>query len=218
MRNIIICLLLIAVSAAVYSGEHKHGPGMHGGHEELEFLHNDMDSIMEEYADKQIGELTFSEIHDLQGRISVVQQKMMFVHKSKIASFIKPGMGQFINGENGSGALFLTADLAVLTGKLVGAYLLLPAELQFKELDYFNDSYAAIKAEWEMQSFMDLLPSVGVIVGASLVRIILRGISSKHAGKLAVDSILSDKRTFDVDISPMHFGNGMMGMGMQIKY
>ena len=216
MRKIFLYVLLIVLAFSAYAGD-MHSSKMKQMHEDMEFLHDEMSAVMDRYSDRPIGEMTFSEMEEMQGEISIVQQKMFFVHKSKIASFIKPGAGQFINGEKGAGALFLTADLVLFAGKLVGTYFMLPAELQFDQIDYFNDSYTSIKAGWESMSFMDLLPAVGVMAGASLLQTGLRAISSKQAGRLAVETIKSGSKSFEAHISPMPFKGGMMGMGMHIS-
>lgn len=57
--------------------------------------------------------------------LSIPFQKMQYVNKSKKASFILPGLGQYMNDDPLSGTLFLISDMAVTAGTLVGAYYLL---------------------------------------------------------------------------------------------
>ena len=74
-----------------------------------------------------------------------------------------------MNDDAVSGALFLAADILVAAGTLVGGYFLLPSELQFNNLDYFNTSHTEIKAAWkgavESATFMEALPTLGVMTG-----------------------------------------------------
>ncbi len=94
---------------------------------------------------------------------------MQFVKKTKIASAILPGLGQYMNNDPLGGTLFLISDIVVTAGTLIGAYYLLPDELRFESLDYFGDSRATIKERWENQSSNDLMPTMGVMAAGFVV-------------------------------------------------
>jgi len=165
-----------------------------------------------------LGDFTVGEAQDLLGEISIAYQKAAYVSKSRAASFMLPGMGQFMNEDPGMGALFLSLDVLTGVGTLLGAYFLLPDELQFDQLNYFNDSFQNIENEWKSQSFMDLLPSLGVLAGGGLVQVILRGVAGSHAAKLAEQKIVAGEITFQPKLSILPMGPGAMGFGMGMKY
>jgi len=165
-----------------------------------------------------LGELTVGEAQDLLGEISIVYQKVAYVSKSRAASFMLPGMGQFMNDDPGMGALFLGLDLAAGVGTLLGAYFLLPDELQFDQLHYFKDSFGDIENAWKDQNFVDLLPSIGILAGGAVVQAILRGVSSNHAARLAEERIAAGEITFEPKLSVLPGGAGAMGFGMGMKY
>jgi hypothetical protein len=65
---------------------------------------------------------------------------------------------------------------------------------------------------------VDLLPSLGVLAGGGLVQVILRGVSSNHAAKLAEERIAAGEITFEPKLSILPGGPGAMGFGMGMKY
>ena len=109
-------------------------------------------------------------------------------------------------------------DLVTGVGTLLGAYFLLPADLQFTQLNYFTEPYSAIEGAWKDQSFVDLLPSMGVLAGGGLVQAKLRGVSSNHAAKLAEQNIAAGNITFEPKLTVLHGGPAAMGFGMGMKY
>ena len=145
-------------------------------------------------------------------------QEAAYVKRSKMASMIIPGAGQFINGEALSGTLFLVADVAVAAGTMVGAYFLLPSELHFDQLDYLNSSHTEIKTAWktamENATLAEMLPLAGVMTGGMLLHHLVSGFSARNAGQLARENIESGKVTFE---PKLNFG-GKMGMGFSMKY
>jgi len=223
MKKLLIVLLILVVAAAAMAGPKgqrtmgRHGPMM-GMALDQELLEHELQKALAGSQGREIGELTVGELHDLLGEVSIAYQKAAFVAKSRAASFMLPGMGQFLNKEPGSGALFLATDLAIGAGTLVGAYFLLPDELQFSSLDYFTTSHVTIKERWENQSFVDLLPSLGVLAGGGVLQMILRGVSGSHAAKLARKNIAEGKITFEPKAFMLHAGPGSFGMGMGWKY
>ena len=108
-----------------------------------------------------------------------------------------PGIGQYMNKDPLNGTLFLVSNIAVITGTLIGAYYLLPDELKFDNLDYFNDSYSTINESWENQSFVDMLPTIGVMAAGFMVDGVIRFFSASHAEKLAQKNIAEGKIQFE---------------------
>ena len=173
-----------------------------------------------------VGDFTMSEMKDLALELSIPFQKMQYVKESKTASAVFPGMGQYMNDDPVNGTLFLLSHLSVTAGTLIGAYFMLPDELQFDNLNYISDSYSTINERWENQSIKDMLPTMGVIAGGFIVNSVIRYLSSAHAGKLAQKNIADGKIKFEPKLILPVFGssegNGThqseIGFGMGIGF
>jgi hypothetical protein len=133
-------------------------------------------------------------------------------------SMMMPGLGQFMNEDPGTGALFLSLGVVTGVGGVLGAYFLLPDEVQFDQLNYFKDSFDSIETAWKAQSFVDLLPSLGALAGTGVVQAILRGVSSNHAASLAEQRIAAGEITFEPKLTILPGGPGAMGFGMGMRY
>ena len=222
MKKWLAVLLIATVSAGVLFAGSPRQSKMKDHHSnwwmEEELLEQQLEAVLAEQESAVLGDFTVGEAQELLGEISIAYQKAAYVSKSRAASFMLPGMGQFMNEDPGMGALFLSLDVLTGVGALLGAYFLLPDELQFDQLNYFNDSFQNIENEWKSQSFMDLLPSLGVLAGGGLVQVILRGVAGSHAAKLAEQKIAAGEITFQPKLSILPMGPGAMGFGMGMKY
>jgi hypothetical protein len=223
MKKWLVILLILTVAGSVFAGSPGHSRSMDhrsmmwmGMEEEL--LKQQLEAVLAGEENTAIGDLTIGEAEELLGEISIAYQKAAFVAKSRAMSMMLPGLGQFMNHDVGMGVLFLSADLLVGAGTLLGAYFLLPDELRFDQLNYFTDSYATIKGQWETQSFVDFLPSIGVLAGGGLIQAVLRGVSSRHAAALAERNIAEGNITFEPKVYMLPVGPGAMGFGMGMKY
>jgi hypothetical protein len=223
MKKWLVILLIMMVAGSVLAGSPRrsrtmdHRPMMWMGMEE-ELLKQQLEAVLAGEKNTVIGDLTIGEAEELLGEISIAYQKAAFVAKSRARSLMLPGLGQFMNDDAVMGVLFLSADLLVGAGTLLGAYFLLPGELRFDQLNYFKDSWSTIEQRWEAQSFEDLLPSLGVLAGGVLIQVVLRGVSSKHAVRLAKQNIAEGKITFEPKAYLLPVGPGAMGFGMGMKY
>jgi hypothetical protein len=168
-----------------------------------------LSEALQDMSAAQLGTLTVADLETLAGRISVAVQKVRYVEKARRASMIFPGAGQFMTGDATGGTLYLVGDLALLTGTLAGAYFLLPANVRFGDLDYFDDSIGTIKASWESNSIMDYLPSFGVMAGGMILKGILGHFSAANAAEEARRNIADGKVTFVPDFGFMGHGFGM---------
>jgi hypothetical protein len=136
-----------------------------------------------------------------------------------------PGVGQFMAGDPVSGSLFVAGDLALFAGTVLGAYFLLPSNVQFGTgngtagagLDYLNTPLVGIKNAWEANSLLAYLPSIGVVAGGMILKHLLGWWSSKSAAGLARQNIADGKVTFEPELVPFWgqpdghwFGPGMM--------
>jgi hypothetical protein len=219
MKKWLLIVAFLAAAGTLFAGPQRHHRGMYGWKGgDLELLQEEIEAILAASGSRTLGDLTVEEARELLGQISVARQKAAFIERSKAMSFMMPGMGQFANRDPLSGSLFLTADLLVTAGTLVGAYFMLPSELQFGELNYFTDSYSTIKNRWEAQSFVDLLPSLGVLAGGWFVSGGIRFFASKHAEKLARRNIADGTITFEPELVLLPVGPGAMGLGMHMRY
>ncbi len=212
MKTRIAAILLLAGTAAAFAHS-PMGPGMypHRFPNEHTYLRAELDSQLGREGEP--GALSYGELRELAGRLSVARQKDRFVARSRNMSFMMPGSGQFLNKDYGSGAALLAADLAVVAGTLIGSYYLLPENLRFQQLDYFNTPFSTIRDTWEGHTFMDYLPSMAVLAGGGVLKAILGQLSSSHAGKLAKRNIDSGKISFEPDLLALPGGGMMMGLG-----
>ena len=95
----------------------------------------DIMSAVPSIADKTIDELTITERLAIAAQISVENQKSAYVHRTAMASFVFPGIGQLKTGEILPGVIHLTAETAIIGGTLAGLYFLLPDDLKQFDLD-----------------------------------------------------------------------------------
>ena len=213
MKRYIALTLMLSVAFSLFAADSS------GTDDELK---SELEAIFMDEADTVISGMTFAEVHDLLGRLSVPMQEAAYVRGSAVASMMMPGRGQFMNDDLLSGVLFLAADIAVAAGTIVGGYFLLPEELQFQNLDYLNTSFTDIKAKWrsaaESASFMDALPTLGVMAGGTILHRLIAHFSAVHAGNLARERIDAGIVTFEPITAFSGKGHGRFGFGMGVKY
>ena len=156
-----------------------------------------MQQLLEPLSGTPIGDFTPGQLHRLALDLSVPVQKIRFIERSRTASFILPGSGQFMNRDPLDGTLFLLSTLALTAGQLIGAYFLLPDDLQFDRLDYWDTGLSTIGERWSDHSLQDYAPAFGVMVAGMLLKTGLRFLSSAHAGRLAEENVRSGRITFE---------------------
>ena len=201
-RTVIVMVLCTALAAAACAQE--KAPDRFGFDQELNAALQDMSGT-------QLGTMTVGDLEKLAGRVSIVVQKIQYVQKVRRASFLLPGSGQFMQGDALGGTAFLAGDLAIVTGTLIGAYFLLPTNVQFRDLDYFHVPLGSIRTAWESNSLVDYLPSIGVFAGGMILRAVLGHFSAENAESEARASIAEGKVTFtpNLDVFSHGFGVGM---------
>jgi hypothetical protein len=209
MKRSIIALAMTAALAAAAFAQEK-APETFGFQQELSAELQDMSGT-------QLGTLTIGDLEKVAGRVSIVVQKIRYVQKARRASFVFPGAGQFMTGDTLGGSLFLAGDVAIMAGTLLGAYFLLPSNVQFSRLDYLNTSLGSIRTAWESNSITNYLPSIGVLAGGMILKAILGHFSSVDAESRARANIAEGKVTFTPNLDVMGPGFGM-GMGMRMSY
>ena len=204
MKRILIALVVCGIAAAGAGAQQMMAaPG----------FSEELSAAVQDLGTAPIGTLTVADLTRLAARISLAQQKLMYVQKARIASMIVPGMGQFMTGDPLGGSLYLVADIAIAAGAMVGAYYLMPDNV--KTLDYLNTPLAALKGTWEGNTAMQYLPAMGVMAGGMLVKMILGHFAASGAAAEARDNIQQGK----VDFKPVFgFMGNRMGMGMEMRF
>lgn len=216
MRQWFIVALACAAVAGAFAAPRGYGDSG---------LQNEIEAILEAKASVPIGSLTVGDLEGMAGQISVLLQRSAYVSRAGMASFMVPGMGQFLTGNPVGGSLFLAGDVAVAAGALVGAYFLLPARLQFgtgngtgaSGLDYLNTSKTQIHDAWKAGTVMEYLPSMGVMAAGMAARHLLGLWASREAVEAARRNVADGKVTFQPEILPF-LGSGGMGMGMRMRF
>lgn len=188
---------------------------MAGQKAQSHYITGEVESIIKDMGTTTIGALSVKDAAALAGRLSIAVQKEQYVRRSAFASALMPGLGQFMNSDAAAGSLFLGADIVVCAGTMIGAYFLLPANVQFNRLDYFYTPLSTVKSEWEKNGFLSYLPAIGVMTGGTIIMAILRHVSASHAAELAVKNIDGGKITFTPDFSVLN--DGMM-MRMHMRF
>jgi hypothetical protein len=170
---------------------------------------------MAEMSGDQLGTLTVGDLIRLAERISVAEQNALYVEKARAASQMFPGVGQFMTGDAVGGSLFLAGDVALITGMLIGAYALLPSNVQFSSLNYFGDPIGTIRSRWESNSISDYLPSAAVMLGGMIVKAVIGRFAAEDAARRARENIAAGKVTFTPNLE--FLGRGV-GAGMRMRF
>jgi hypothetical protein len=190
--TLITVLLILTVSASAEKIEFKPKHSV-----EYEYFLDELDTIVEERGDQGLDSLTIRDLNEIAENLSISFQKTAFVESSKKASWIFPGAGQFKNNDALSGALFVSANVAVTAGTLITAYFLLPEDVRFDRLNPFTESRSRLEETWKDHSFVDFLPSLGVVAGGIALNVIIRILSANHAEDLARKNIENDNVKFE---------------------
>lgn len=190
-------------------------------HDEMDRFEQERQAVLNDYGDFVPSQMTIAEIQEVNGALSIPVQQERFVAGSAFASFIAPGLGQFINQDRRSGALFAAADFAITAGTLAGAYFLLPDELRADELDYLDSTKTEIADTWEA-AFTDItvaesLPLVAVLSTGFVLDRILAGFSARHAGRLALSRIEAGEIEFEPR-PELIMRHGRFGIGIGFHY
>ena len=117
----IVLIAFFALLPAATEEVHRHH---HGDEMRYDYYMEAMQEALREQGDTELGSLTLNDLNNIAGQLSISLQKSEHVARSKAASWALPGVGQFMNDEVGLGILFLSADVVVWTGAILGAYFL----------------------------------------------------------------------------------------------
>lgn len=226
MKRLIVALVLVSLAGFTFAAPRgAHDPYAREGLQVPPYVEQELEELLAENAATEVGALSGADLKAALERLSIAAQQEAFVARSKAMSFVLPGLGQMVNEDYTRGSLFLLADLAALTGTVLGGYFLLPDNLRFDQLNYFKTNFGDIRTAWEGHSFVDYLPSMAVLAGGGVVMAILGKVASEHAGRLAERSIADGKITFQPRLLAgwgawpgPDGGPWQMGWGMGVRY
>jgi len=168
-------------------------------------------ALAEERGDSQLGSATVDDVETAVARLSIALQQEAWIHGSAMASMAMPGLGQFMNHDALGGALYAMADVAVMAGAMVGAWFLLPANLQ---VNWFTTPVGTLETAYRANSAMDYLPAVGVLAAGALLDMLLGHFSARGAVRLAEKNVLDGTKSFE----PVLITSGRgLGFGMKFR-
>lgn len=218
-RVIVPAMILVLVSVSL-SAQSTAPRRMFGANKGDNYVGRTLQLLLAQHGRKRLGSLTGAEIRKALDVVSVARQQQAYVRRSETASLFMPGAGQFINNAPVAGSLYLAGHLAVAAGTLVGAYFLLPSDLQFGSTNYFTDSFTTINNRWRGHSLLDYLPSAAVMAGGMILDHVIRHFSAENAEALARKNIKEKKVTFRPEpffVLPGPRGP-MMGFGWKMRF
>jgi hypothetical protein len=158
----------------------------------------------------QLGSMTVADVEKAVARLSVAMQQEAWIHGSAMASLALPGLGQFLNRDPLGGSLYLAGSAAVAAGTLIGAYFLLPANVQG---NWFTTPIGTLETAFKSNGMVAYLPSLGVMAAGAVVDAVLRCISATGAARLAERKVLDGTVSFE----PVLITSGK-GMGLGVKF
>jgi hypothetical protein len=192
MKIILVALLLTATLSTAFAEDVLTPQAMQ----------QELTVALEQMSATQIGTLTVGDL-------------LKTVQRARMASMMLPGTGQFMTGDALGGSLYLTADLAVMAGTMIGAYYLLPANVQFMSFDYMNRPMADIHTTWLSNNISSYLPSLGVMAGGMVLKGVLGHFAAQGAAARARKNIADGTVTFTPRLG---FFDSGFGMGMMMRY
>ncbi len=204
-----VCLVIAVIAAMAVGAGAQQALSPTG-------LQTALGAALQEMSASQLGTLTVGDLAQLAARISIAEQQDHYVRKARNASWLFPGVGQFMTGDTLSGSLYLAGGVAVIAGTLIGAYLLLPSNVQFASTDYFHDPLSTIRSRWEGNSIVDYLPSAGFMLGGMILKAILGHFSAEDAAKRARQNIDDGTVTFTPNLE--FLGGREPGIGLRMRY
>jgi len=182
---------------------------------EPSFLEQELEAASSEMSSGQVGAMTFEDLEKVAEHVAIAMQKERYVQRARNASFMLPGLGQFMVGDTLGGWLFVAWDVTVLAGTLVSAYFVLPANVQFASLDYFGSSLSTIRTAWASNTITSYLPFAGVLAGGIILETVLRYVAADNAAKTARKNIDQGKVTFQPTLDVL---GGGLGVGLKMTY
>ena len=179
------------------------------------FMEQEIEAAAAELSSAQVGTMTVDDLEKIAAHLAIAVQKERYVERIRNASFMLPGVGQFMAGDTLGGWLFVAWDVTVLAGTIVSAYFVLPANVQFGSLNYLASPVSAIQTAWGSNSLLAYLPLAGVIAGGVILETVLRYVSADNAARTARRNIADGKVTFKPTLELL---DGSLGLGMRMQF
>jgi TM2 domain-containing membrane protein YozV len=178
------------------------------------YLPAEIQAIEGELGTQTLGNLKVSDSIAVMKRLDVAREKDQYLSDMAMASFWWPGAGQFATGNLTDGVLHTGVHLGLTVGTVVLANAVLPSDVRLGNLDYFGTNFTTIHNTWSNHTLSDYLPTIGVVLGGTLVDLALRAWSAKDARQLAREQIDEGRITFEPRFDFDRHGFGM-GIGMR---
>ena len=202
MKHLYVIVSLIVLGSGVYAQSPMAGRSSFGAQDLLEQVPG--------VGNKTSAELTLAERAKLADAFSVAMQERMYVGKAAVASFLVPGLGQFMIGKPVEGSLRLLTQIALVGGAMAGAHYLLPSDFE---------SIRGDRSEmWDYMISGDavkVLPAWGVMAGGMTLALVNSVFSSRGAAEEARANIEVGRVSFEPIL--LHSAGGM-GMGFRFAY
>jgi hypothetical protein len=164
-----------------------------------------------------VGSLTLEEWVSAAQLWQVYEKQQTFIRQAGIASYVIPGLGQFIAKDTLGGVLILLGNTAINLGALIGAHALLPPSVRIGNLDYFGSSFQTIKDAWANLTFISLLPSMGITLAGTVATQLLRSFAADDARLKATQAIAQGKVQFNPDAGFTTAGDLFFGVRLRVK-
>jgi hypothetical protein len=168
-------------------------------------------ALAEDRGGSELGAMTVSDVEEAVARLSVAMRQEAWIRGSAISSLALPGLGQFLNRDPLGGSLYLAGSVAVAAGTLIGAYFLLPPNMQ---QNWFTTPIGDIEEDFAANGAIEYLPSLGVMAAGAVLDAVLRCVSASAAARLAERRVLDGTVSF----KPVLITSGKgMGLGVKIR-
>jgi hypothetical protein len=200
MKKIVLVAAALIAASGAFAGPRTYDP-----------VAEAVASLAKERGDSELGSATIDDFETAVARLSIALQQEAWIHGSAMASMAVPGLGQLMNHDALGGTLYLAADVAVKAGALVGAYFLLPDNLQ---VNWFTTTMGDLETAYRANRPIDYLPSLGILAAGAVVDMVLGHVSARGAARLAEKSVVDGTKSFE----PVLITSGTgLGFGMRVR-
>jgi hypothetical protein len=150
----------------------------------------------------KVADLTVGDLKELAAERSVEMQKVGYVRRAEVASFIIPGLGQYLVGDPVGGTLDLAGQIFIVGGTFYAAWALLPTDARNAGGQERRD---LIGHYWTTDP-LKVAPSALILVSGLTFSVLERFWAADTAGDTARANIKSGKVTFEPMVGPGFFG------------
>lgn len=190
--------LLVALTAAVWAQSgpagaeeaSSAGPGLLlGTDERIVPAERELADVFEENGTRPVTDLTLDEIDRILDLRSVANQQHGFVDRAVARSFLVPGLGHYTSGERRDAVAFAATAAAIELSTLAATYWLLPPAVQYRNLNYLQNSLSAIEERWKSIAPIELVPATAAALTGGLLSLTVRVLAARGAEESAMEAI-----------------------------